>query len=218
MPSHGMSSLHERKPLLARAGCRVGEKFDLPTDEVAAFRKLVCDRTYETRIQQQSLITLRAQHLMDADLIPVNREVRVNLDYDFKRKPIDAHDDGGLLTAQTIPWNTKADFEKARDDLEARKHSQRRVLKTRSDYEAMNSWAENVGARRAAGVKSGNSLGPLSAAFLRIVASGAFGVTPGTDDELGRVMTALCGIDISRSRISNARRRGRDPEEMRECF
>ena len=41
---------------------------------------------------------------------------------------------------------------------------------------------------------------------------------PGTDDELGRVMTALCGIDVTRSRISNARRRGRDPEEMRECF
>jgi type VI protein secretion system component VasF len=32
------------------------------------------------------------------------------------------------------------------------------------------------------------------------------------------MMTALCGIDVSRSRISNARRRGRDPEEMRECF
>jgi hypothetical protein len=63
------------------------EKFNLPTDEVAAFRKLVCDRTYETRIQQHSLITLRAQHLMDADLIPVNREVRVNLDYDFKQNP-----------------------------------------------------------------------------------------------------------------------------------
>jgi hypothetical protein len=31
-------------------------------------------------------------------------------------------------------------------------------------------------------------------------------------------MTALCGIDVSRSRISNARRRGRNPEEMRECF
>jgi hypothetical protein len=82
----------------------------------------------------------------------------------------------------------------------------------------MISWAENVSARRAAGVKSGNSLGPLTAAFLRIVALGAFDVTPGTDDELGRVMTALCGIDVSRSRISNARRRGRDPEEMRECF
>ena len=82
----------------------------------------------------------------------------------------------------------------------------------------MISWAENVSARRAAGVKSGNSLGPLTAAFLRIVAVGAFDVTRGTDDELGRVMTALCGIDVCRSRISNARRRGRKPEEMRECF
>ena len=146
------------------------------------------------------------------------RKVRVNLDYDLKRKLIDAHDDKALLTAETMPWDTVADFEKARDDLEAWKHSQRRVLKTRSDYDAMISWAENVNARRAAGVKSGNSLGPLTAAFLRIVASSAFDVTPGPDDELGRMMTALCGIDVSRSRISNARRRGRDPEEMRGCF
>jgi hypothetical protein len=82
----------------------------------------------------------------------------------------------------------------------------------------MISWAENISARHAASVKCGNSLGPLTAAFLRIVALGAFDVTPGTDDELGRVMTALCGIDVSRSRISNARRRGRKPEKMRECF
>jgi hypothetical protein len=82
----------------------------------------------------------------------------------------------------------------------------------------MISWAENISARHAASVKCGNSLGPLTAAFLRIVAVGAFDVTPGTDDELGRVMTALCGIDVFRSRISNARRRGRKPEEMRECF
>ena len=160
------------------------------------------DRTYETRNERKSLIALRAQHLADADLVSVIREVRVNLDYDFKRKPIDARDDEALLTAQTVPWDTIADFEKARDDLEAWKHSQRRVLKTRNDYDAMISWAENVSARRAAGVKSGNSLGPLTAAFLRIVALGAFDVTPGTDDELGRVMTALCGIDVSRSRIS----------------
>jgi hypothetical protein len=96
------------------------------------------------------------------------------LDYDFKRKPIDTHDDKALLTAQTIPWDTVADFEKARDDLEAWKHSQRRVLKTRSDYDAMISWAENVSARRAAGVKSGNSLGPLTAAFLRIAICRAY--------------------------------------------
>ena len=126
-------SLHKTEPLLARAGNRLGEKFDLPTDEVAAFWKLVRDRTYETRIEQQSLITLRAQHLTDADLVAVIRKVRVNLDYDFKRNPIDAHDDEALLTAQTISWDTVADFEKARDDLEAWKHSQRRVLKTRSD-------------------------------------------------------------------------------------
>src|SRR5262249_15750210 len=104
------------------------------------------------------------------------------------------------------------------DDLEAWKHSQRRVLKTRSDYDAMISSAENVSARRTAGVKSGNSLGPLTAAFLRIVALGAFDAMPGTDDQLERMMPALCGIEVSGARISNARRRGRDPEKMRGCF
>ena len=72
--------------------------------------------------------------------------------------------------------------------------------------------------RRAAGVKSGNSLGPLTAAWVGIVALGAFDATPGTDDELGKVMTALCGSTYPDPRISNARRRGRDPEKMRECF
>ena len=38
------------------------------------------------------------------------------------------------------------------------------------------------------------------------------------DEGLLPAATALCGIDVSRSRISNARRRGRGPEEMRECF
>jgi hypothetical protein len=211
-------SLHKTKPLLARAGNRLGEKFDSSADEVTAFLKLVRDRTYETRIERKSLISLRAQFLTDADLVPVTREVRVNLDFDLKRKPIDVHDDEALLTAETIPWDTVEDFEKARDDLEAWKHSQRRVLKTSGDYNAMISWAENVSARRVAGVKSDNSLGPLTAAFFRIVALGAFGVTRVPDNDLGRVMTALCGIDVHRTRISNARRRGRDPEEMRESF
>jgi hypothetical protein len=211
-------SLHEKKPLLARAGVRLSERFDSPADEIPPFLKLVRDRTYEARIERKSLISLRAQHLTDADLVPVTREVRVNLDFDLKRRPIDVHDDEGLLTAQTIPWDTVEDFEKARDDLEAWKHSQRRVLKTCSDYNAMISWVDNIGERRAAGVKSDNWLGPLMAAFLRIVALGAFGVRSVTDDDLGRVMTALCGIDVSRARISNARRRGRDSEKMRGSF
>ena len=71
--------LHNTNPLLAKAGNRLGEKFDLLTDEVAAFWKLARDRTYETRIKRQSLIALRAQHLTDGDLVPDIRDVRVKL-------------------------------------------------------------------------------------------------------------------------------------------
>ena len=63
---------------------------------------------------------------------------------------------------------------------------QRRVLKTRSDYDAMISWAENISARRAAGVKSGNSFGPLTAAFLHVVAVGE-PTHPSQQGALGKV-------------------------------
>jgi hypothetical protein len=138
----------------------LGERFDSLADEASAFLKLVRDRTYETRIERKSLIALRAQHLADADLVSIIRKVRVNLDFDLKRKPTDARDQEGLLTAPTVPWETIADFERARDGLEAWKRSQRRVLKTSSDYNAMISWAESVSVRCAAGVKSDNSLNP----------------------------------------------------------
>ena len=79
-------SLHKEKPLLAKAGVRLGEKFDCSADEDSGFWQLVRDRTYETRIERKSLISLRAQHLTDADLVSVIRRVRVNLDFDLKTK------------------------------------------------------------------------------------------------------------------------------------
>ena len=51
-------------------------------------------------------------------MVPVEHKVRVNLDYDLKREPIDPRDDKGLLTAETRPWNTLDEFERARDGLE----------------------------------------------------------------------------------------------------
>src|SRR5262249_19703157 len=88
-------SLHKTKPLLARAGTRLPEKFDEPAGEVAAFWHLISDRTHETLIERKSLIALRAQHLSDADFVPVTHKVRVNLDFDLKRKLIGVHDDKG---------------------------------------------------------------------------------------------------------------------------
>ena len=151
-------------------------------------------------------------------MVPVETEVRVNLDYDLKRQPIAPRDIDGLLTAETRPWNTLDQFEKARDGLEDWKRSRRRVLKTAADYSDMIDWEANAASRRAVGVKADNALNPLAAAFLRIASLGEFGLTRAPEASLARLMTYLCGVEVSRHRVSNAHRRGRDPQALRGSF
>jgi hypothetical protein len=205
-------------PIVAKAGHRLDRAFANSSEQAQAFLELALNRDYDTRLLRKSLIGLRAQHLADADLVSVERKVRVNLDYDMKREPIDPRDVDGLLTTETRPWNTLDEFEKARDGLEAWKRSQRRVVKTAVDYSDMIDWESNAVARRAVGVKADNALNPLAAAFLRIASLGEFGLARGREASLAQLMTYLCGVEVSRDRISNARRRGRDPQAMRGSF
>jgi hypothetical protein len=203
---------------VAKAGHRLDHAFASSSEEAQALLELALKRDYDTRLSRKSLIGLRAQHLANADMVPVEHKVRVNLDYDLKREPIDPRDDKGLLTAETRPWNTLDEFERARDGLEDWKRSRRRVLKTAVDYSDMTDWEANAIARRAVGVKADNVLNPLAAAFLRIASLGEFGLARSREASLVQFMTCLCGVEVSRSRISNARRRGRNPQAMAGSF
>ena len=57
----------------------------------------------------------------------------------------------GLVTADTVPWHTIDEFEQARDLLEDWKRSQRRVLKTKQDYDDMIAWGASRERRRKTG-------------------------------------------------------------------
>ena len=70
----------------------------------------------------------------------MKRDVRWNADYDMKRKLVNVRDVDGLITADTVPWRSIDEFEQARDLLEDWKRSQRRVLKTKQDYDDMIAW------------------------------------------------------------------------------
>ena len=205
-------------PIVAKAGHRFDRAFASSLEEAQALLELALKRDYETRLSRKSLIGLRAQHLADADIVPVEHKVRVNLDYDLKREPIDPRDEQGLLTAETRPWNTLVEFERARDGLEDWKRSRRRVLKTAADYSDMIDWEANAVSRRAVGVKADNALNPLAAAFLRIASLGEFGLARSPEASLAQLMTCLCGVEVSRHRVSNAYRRGGSPQAMRGSF
>ena len=124
----------------------------------------------------------------------------------------------GLLTANTAPWQTIEEFEEARDGLEAWKKSTRSVLKTVADYQAMTVWLEGADAHRAAGTKNGNTLGPVTSAFLKIAALGELGMRRVPDAELAAHMTKLCGVAVSTTKVWNARRRGKTALEMLGTF
>jgi hypothetical protein len=82
----------------------------------------------------------------------------------------------------------------------------------------MIAWVESAGARRAAGTKTDNSLGPLTSAFLKIAALGEMRITGIPDTELATYMSKLSGVAVSTTRIWNARRRGRAVPEMLGAF
>ena len=120
--------------------------------------------------------------------------------------------------ADTAPWQTIEEFEEARDGLEAWKKSTRSVLKTVADHKAMTVWLEGADAHRATGTKTGNTLGPLTCAFLKTAASGELGMTRVPDAELAAHMTKLCGVAVSTMKVWNARRRGKTALEMLGTF
>ncbi len=89
-------------------------------------------RNYGTFCLRPSLTSLREQCDEDADLVEEATLIRVNFDFDMKREIVEVTDCEGLLCADTRPWRTHADFEKARGDerrtegLEGWKRSKRR--------------------------------------------------------------------------------------------
>jgi hypothetical protein len=125
---------HAGKPVLARAGFRLTQHFRDERAECEAWAKLYRERTYGAHQARSSLTDLRDQWLNDQDLVEELSSVRLNLDFDMKRRIVAPIDAGGVITAGTEPWDTVDDFHTMRDGLERWKKAQRRVLKTVQDY------------------------------------------------------------------------------------
>jgi hypothetical protein len=127
-------------PVLARAGFRLEQRPRDEWDECRAWAKLYRERNYETRLARSTLTDLRDQWLNDQDLVEESSSVRLNLDFDVKRRIVAPVDIGGVITARTEPWKTVEEFHVARDGLERWKKAQRRVLKTVQDYRDLHAW------------------------------------------------------------------------------
>ena len=108
--------------------------------ETAAFVQLQRDRTFDTKTEVSSFISMSKQWEDTSDLLTVHRNVKVALCYDFKRRPVNPIDFDGLIHFQTVPWATLDEYLEARKDFDHWKNIAHCVLKRLVDWTAFNAW------------------------------------------------------------------------------
>jgi hypothetical protein len=197
-----------RNPVLARAGFKLEQNFRNEETECQAWARLYRERTYEIRLPRSSLTDLRDQWLDEQDLVEEFGSVRLNLDFDMKRRIVAPVDVGGVITAGTEPWDTVDDFHAARDGLERWKKAQRRVLKTVQDYLDLGAWQGARAGQEASGSTAQSGRPPLVNMVLRAAARGALRLTKQPDGYWAAFITA-CGWAVREQTFKDARRRGK---------
>jgi hypothetical protein len=209
-------------PVLARAGFRLERRHDDPWAECRDWVQLHRSRTYGTRLNSTTLTDLRTQWIADADLVEVSRSVKLNLDFDMKRRIIDPVDVGGVITARTDPWENVEAFHGARDALERWKKAQRRVLKTTQDFLDLQGWIATQPGLKVSGSTAQSVRPALVNMIIRAAARGELGLA-GWPNRWWAAFITACGWAVTEQTIKDARRRGKitlgqlnvlDPSEL----
>jgi hypothetical protein len=195
-------------PVLARAGFRLEQRLGDEWAECQVWARLYREREHGTLLARSTLTDLRDQWLNDQDLVEELSSVKVNLDFDMKRRIVEPVDVGGVITARTEPWNTVEDFHAARDGLERWKKAQRRVLKTAQDYVDLQTWQNARSEQAASGSTAQSGRPPLVNLVLRAAARGAIGLTKWPNRYWAVFITA-CGWPVVEQTIKDAGRRGK---------
>jgi hypothetical protein len=195
-------------PVLARAGFRLERRFRDEWAECQAWTKFYRERTHETHLPRSTLTDLRDQWLNDKDLVEELSSVRLNLDFDMKRRIVKPVDVGGVITARTEPRETVEEFHMARDGLERWKKAQRRVLRTVQDYRDLCAWQAARPGLATSGSTAQSGRPPLVNLVLKAVARGGLGLTK-WPSRLWAAFITNCGWPVSEQTVKDARRRGK---------
>jgi hypothetical protein len=195
-------------PVLARAGFRLEQHFKDEWAECQAWAKLYRERDYKTYLARSTLTDLRDQWLNDQDLVEELSSVRLNLDFDMKRRIVEPVDIGGIISAPTEPFETVEEFDAERDGLERWKKAQRRVLKTVQDYLDLQAWQAARPGQAASGSTAQSGRPPLVNLLLKAAARGALGLTEWPNRHWAALITA-CGWPVSEQTLKDSQRRGK---------
>ena len=162
-------------------------------------------------------VSVRAQYVAGLDFIRQSREVRLNLEFDFKNRPVAPYmamvQGQPHIAFKTVPWQTVDEAQRARVIFD--QWRRRRCLKDLSDWQ---DWIEfyrftvACDANRQKGVSRGinytaeGPVGVLRRLFLRAYTQQEFGLVPTLSyAELAAWLTAS-GYATTSDEVKNAKR------------
>ncbi|MEI6894008.1 MAG: DNA polymerase [Colwellia sp.] len=186
----------------------------LPKEHLSKPHKFMAE-TYLNRVAQQKitnthLISTRQQWLTESDLIAYKREIRLNMEFDFKRKPVNPRmvitPYGDCLTFDTETWVTVDQGLIARGIFDQWRQSNCLTTVEKfhefDDYYQLQIAKKNIGLRRLGSESCGDLFIKL---FIRAYKQQMFGLTKlGTDKSVSEWLEDS-GYDSKVSSFSNAK-------------
>ena len=183
--------------------------------------KLYLERKPGQKTTTRPFTSLREQWLRNVDVTRVEREIALNLEFDFKRQLVNPRmvQVAGMehLACDSVPWPDASTGERARAYFDGWRRQ--RCLKTLDDltawqatYEFSVARARRTGGsatpgKRAINMTKDGPVGVMKRLFLRAFAQKLFGVTSATEkvthQEMADWLTSL-GYPTSKSAVSNA--------------
>ncbi|AIL71690.1 DNA-directed DNA polymerase [Vibrio vulnificus] len=212
---HGKS-----EPVIAKAGVKPPEStLSSKKDENAYMVKLFLDRYPGQKIPNNSLISPRDMYLKDMDLIEIQREKVLNLEFDFKRKPVNPrmtqirHPDGHIvehLYFDTVPWKNALEGQRVRAMFDGWRKSN--CLKTMEDWENWIDYAKTKPLLKGSHIKydESGSYGVLLKLAVRALSKESYGLTKTINGKklTLKQLTDLfnnAGFEIAENAIGNSR-------------
>ncbi|UGB04956.1 DNA polymerase [Leclercia sp. G3L] len=193
----------------ARAG--VKPPADIPRDDYNRYMvDLYINRAPGQKLRRGSLISTRDMWLNESDLVAVESEIRLNLEFDFKRQLITPTMNEGHLLMHSRPWDDMSQALKQRQLFDDWR--QTHALKDEADWE---DWCDflycrNVFTPLKLKVGQNRSDDVLVRLFLRALAQHQWGLTP--DDRKRQTSVEIAawlveaGYSVTPSDVKNAGR------------
>jgi hypothetical protein len=131
--------------VLAKGGLRLNDKFDTDVLRNAEIVRMFFERTPDDVLAFETLTGIREIVEFDADLVPKEVTRRVNMEYDWKRKPdiLFDHDEYKHCAFSTVPWEAVDQFVAVRELFEKYLDSDPHCIKTVGDFDSLSVFVDS---------------------------------------------------------------------------